>query len=172
MKPTPRPIADWLNELPPSYRKRAVSQCLKGRDLRKCASLWEALLSFSDWSDTNEGFNFWYATAEAAKGNSPLPPLPDDGHGGPSLEPEEHNTMTDYSNTPVARPTLVYGEDVAGMNEARCMQVMRAINAEVEDLKKVAVIADSVLIQQRIAERGAALAEVVVRLDSFATPSA
>jgi Ni,Fe-hydrogenase III large subunit len=71
----------------------------------------------------------------------------------------------DYSNTPVARPTLVYGEDVNGMTEARCIQIIKALNAEVKDLGETGVT--STTIEARIAERGAAINEVVKRLDSF-----
>ena len=74
-----------------------------------------------------------------------------------------------YSTTPVARPTLVYGEDVADMNEARTMQVIKALNAEVKDLSETGVT--SRLIEQRIAERGAAINELVKHLDSFASPA-
>lgn len=97
-------------------------------------------------------------------------PLPDNGHGGPRLEPEpQHTHSMNYSTTPVARPTLVYGEDVADMNEARTMQVIKALNAEVKDLSETGVT--SRLIEQRIAERGAAINELVKHLDSFASPA-
>lgn len=162
-------ILQWLQELPPGYRERATSQCTT-QDTVVVASLESAIWCFAEWLSTKERHDFWSQVSHAIAIGGPLPPLPDDGHGGPRLEPEpQHTHSMNYSTTPVARPTLVYGEDVADMNEARTMQVIKALNAEVKDLSETGVT--SRLIEQRIAERGAAINELVQHLDSFATPA-
>lgn len=78
----------------------------------------------------------------------------------------------DYSNIPVAKATFVYGTNVADLDEAGCIRLIKALNAEVKDLKETAEITQSTLLAQRITERGAALNEIVAKLDGFAAPTA
>ena len=56
--------------------------------------------------------------------------------------------MPNYTSTPVATPTLVYGEDVADMTEARCMQIIKSIKAEAKDLADLGI--ESATVAKRI----------------------
>ena len=97
------------------------------------------------------------------------PPLSPDSPAEPTpvcpATPQPTANMKDYSSTPIARPTLIYGEDVSTMTEARCMQLIKQNNEDVKSLQALGV--DSARITQRIADIGAVNSEVLRRLDSF-----
>lgn len=176
MQQEPRSLSYWMAQLPSGYRFLALHN-VKANPLRHSQTMPNmacAVLAAFGWNNTPEGPEFWKLVYNHYSEGTPLPPLPDASNGvtpEPGASPQPHTNM-DYSTTPVARVILVYGEDVNSMDERRCMQIMRVLNDEIADLKKVNEIAESATVLQRIAEKGAALAEVVKRLDTFATPVA
>lgn len=171
------PVRELLETLPPGYRERALwnmEHVEPFHNNEPKATLYEALARGFVWEKTKEGYDFWRDVKQHyyTDFKTPLPPLPE---GSPHDVEDSHATATtnnttpmpDYTSTPVATPTLVYGEDVAGMTEARCMQIIKALKAEAKDLAELGV--ESATVTKRIEERNAAIAAVLVRLDSFAS---
>lgn len=72
---TLRPIREWLAELPPGYRERA----LKAFDgcAKKVESMISAISWFCVWSLTDEKGDFWQAVSKHYSQGTPLPPLPE-----------------------------------------------------------------------------------------------
>ena len=84
-----------------------------------------------------------------------------------SADTPEYNTNTTIMDQHALRKVdTLHGEVIQDMNTARCMAVIRALNAEVKDLQDTGI--DSVFIAQQIADRGAALSAVIAQLDTFA----
>lgn len=112
---------------------------------------------------------------DTATPTTPVSPQSEAPAETPSPDPgqEHNNTNTtphmDYSNVPIARPTLVFGEDVAGISEARAMQLIKANNDTLKELDSLGVT--STRLEQRKADIKAVNAELVKRLDSFARPA-
>ena len=90
-------ILQWLNELPPGYRERALRNASDVDKSRPCNYMSVAIDCFV-WDTTPEGEDFWGSIFDEYEcyGSDPdsFPPLPDDGHGGPSLEPETNKLFT------------------------------------------------------------------------------
>jgi len=97
---------------------------------------------------------------ELATAHEPLPEHP---------APEQQDTMdtTAYQDKPVTSVTLVFGEDVAQINEQRALNMIKANNAAIEELEKTGIT--STRLAQRITGYKAANEALTTRLDSFTT---
>ncbi len=129
-----------------------------------------ALGALINYDRTREGRAYWELIRNqfAKKGTTTLP---DHGHAAPTPEetkPKPPSTM-DYSNAPIARPTLIHGEDVATMTERRCIQLIQDNKASAKALVDLGV--ESRTLNARIAEYAAVNTELVRRLDSFTPPA-
>lgn len=100
----PRPIKDWLAELPPGYRERALAnydpEFARNDDGSLCetGTLSLAIDSAFNWETAPEGEGFWEQVWIAIVESTPLPPLPpstgtpESGPAaglGANVEPEE-----------------------------------------------------------------------------------
>lgn len=175
--PNPTPVREWLEIRLKGrlYGERAQRACL--RPTARVSTIHEAIRVMWPWYTTKEDIDRWRAVHEHyCCGTTQLPSLPQDDYPPvTTLDPDTvspgpvttTNTTThmNYGTTPVAKPTLVYGEDVADMSEARCMEVIRALSGQIKDLSGLDV--ESATITRRIAERKSAIDAVLARLDSF-----
>jgi hypothetical protein len=71
-------VKEWLEQLPDGYRERALSNMDAEYSERVADSMEVAIVMHSHWSNTREGFSFWYAVYEHCNWGKPLPPLPQD----------------------------------------------------------------------------------------------
>lgn len=69
---------EWLEELPPGYRERALRILPEDRVDLPCDGMSDALFAVR-WSSSKEGFDFWNDVWAWAQGYNELPPLPQDG---------------------------------------------------------------------------------------------
>lgn len=69
-------VAEYLDQLPPGYRERALNQgnprCLRAMS----TGIHGAVYSFTVWYKTEEGVNFWRDVATHYVEGTPLPALP------------------------------------------------------------------------------------------------
>lgn len=178
-----KPIKQWIEQLPEPYRglviqyanKHERNNWLKNVDVENFYAAFDKAFW---WDETEEKHTFWCKVfynirhedrLPSIPTHTPLfPTLPDGKHPAPSEEtkptPQPH--IMDYGNTPVARPTLVFGEDVATMSEARCLQLIKSNQDAAKALSDLGV--ESRTIETRIAEYAAVNTELVKRLDTFA----
>lgn len=110
------------------------------------------------------------STANGSSSNQTSPDPGQDRSQEQTTPTPTTDIMSDYSNTPVARPTLVFGEDVSSVSEARAIQLIKANNDQIKELGSIGVTSSR--LEQRVAGLKAANAELVKRLDSFATVEA
>lgn len=68
-------ILEWLEKLPDGYREKAIRQAKNGEFYSD--SLRGAILSFNDWEETQEGFDFWRQTFLSISEGLELPPIPE-----------------------------------------------------------------------------------------------
>lgn len=78
--------------------------------------------------------------------------------------------MSKYSSTPVATPTLVYGEDVSEMDDRAIIRTIQSLQAAKKKNDDVGVT--SVFLQQENAKIDKALEVLVSALDKLAEPEA
>jgi len=57
MKNNPRPIIEWLNELPELIRELVIADCIMPDEIASCLS--EAILGSCYWHKTKIGFEFY-----------------------------------------------------------------------------------------------------------------
>jgi hypothetical protein len=73
----PTTVRGWLETLPDGYRERALNQSDASDELAD--SMEAAIMLFSEWSKTTEGYEFWLNVRDWSFGqNGDLPPLPAD----------------------------------------------------------------------------------------------
>lgn len=77
--------------------------------------------------------------------------------------------MPNYSNIPVATPTLVYGQDVADMNDREIIRQIEGLKATKKKNDDVGV--ESVYLRQENAKIDSALKVLVTALDKLADPA-
>lgn len=159
-------IYQWLLQLPSGYREAALRNTKQSVAQENAPSLFSAIARAFTWSGTPEGSKFWNELRRCIDIGMPLPPLPASAE---ETKPNQTNNMPNYSNTPVVRPTLVYGEDVADMSESRCLQLIKQNQEAAKALESLGVASRT--IDARIAEYTAVNAELVKRLDSFTPPA-
>ncbi len=80
------------------------------------------------------------------------------------------NMGNKYASTPIATPTLVYGRDVADMNEGELQNGIKASLATIKSLTELGV--ESTYIAQQVAAQKEVVALYVKFLDKFAAPVA
>jgi hypothetical protein len=84
----PTTVRGWLETLPEGYRERALNQSDASDEL--AASMEAAIMLFSEWSKTTEGYEFWLNVRDWSFGqNGDLPPLPADPPESPVNTPPE-----------------------------------------------------------------------------------
>lgn len=84
-------ILEWLQELPSGYKERAISQYDPNfRTDVPPKNIKDALLFFSDWSDTKEGGAFWHQVFDHYFYNEEPPELPDEP------KPKTKETILDW----------------------------------------------------------------------------
>lgn len=68
---------DALSLLPDGYRERAIKNYMDA-DLQNSdvVSLRTAIIKMTDWRNTPEGYDFWTAVCDWARGLNALPPFP------------------------------------------------------------------------------------------------
>lgn len=82
----------------------------------------------------------------------------------------KHTNTVNYSNQPVATPTLVFGTDVQDMNADQCICAIQSNNKAINTYGETGIT--SPYISEKIAGLKAANEVLVKRLDGFATPTA
>lgn len=72
-----RPAREWLNELEPGYRERAIANCEKFPQFPEVEvnSVAEAIEEAFHWQETPEGSSFWRAVFRHYNA-MPIPSLP------------------------------------------------------------------------------------------------
>jgi len=79
MKKTEKTIKEWLETLPDGYRGLAIKYYDPNyHDELPLSNLSDAILETCHWRSTPEGFEFWNAVYEWARGRGELPPLPEE----------------------------------------------------------------------------------------------
>jgi len=176
-------IEEWLLSTDENFAEMAIMDA-KRQNVpmgRKVSSLAEAIYAIW-WENTGE--EAWYheewvaatellsngenfseeALARKAGGESPVsPPVA----SKPTPTP---NTMANYQDQPVARPTLVFGRDVADLTESQCIDLLRNNRVAAQALNDLGVA--STRIDQQIAGYAAANTALIARLDTFTVPAA
>lgn len=175
-------IEEWLGMLEEPYRAKAL-EAYRYHPLRPTTftvkSLKMALQMGFLWRETKDGHDYWakiyYAMYKDGETYSehfkaePIVTAEEIFSESSESRKETDKTTMDYNTTPVARPTLVYGEDVAGMNEKRCLQLIEDQQTLIAKLEKLGI--ESVTIAARISEAKTVIGELVKRLDTFAPPA-
>ena len=59
MKQKEKTIKEWLNTLKEPYKSKAIQQINKDILELQCNSITDALLKMFDWSESEEGLEYW-----------------------------------------------------------------------------------------------------------------
>jgi len=69
-------VGEWLEELPEPYRTAAISQAVLKK--KTASSIRESIGVFTQWDETKEGSDFWYAVYNHFCEPNDLPPYPEE----------------------------------------------------------------------------------------------
>lgn len=178
-------IREHFEDLPEPFRTQALNQSSRlDGVIQEPATALELGLA---WGQSSEGYYYWSGIYHMLEGANPrryqypsFPSFNEAQHlykqvSAESGQPEEASqqqttTTVQYSDQPVANPTLVFGTDVSTMSADETIRAIKANNAQIKTFEETGI--SSAYITERVNGIKAANEVLVKHLDSFVSAPA